>query len=138
MSLTTRTLALLLLLATVAAGLAFLYGRHEAARAVQAEQRLALAVQAQGQLTAALETEQRGIEALRGERRAQEAQLRTADRSGAQTRHEGEARAQAVLLAPAPEVQHGNTRDLVRWASTQAQDLNRRLEVPPLHQEIPR
>lgn len=130
MSLTTRTLALLLLLATVAASLAVRYGRHEAARAIQAEQRLALAVQAQAGLQAALEAEQRGMEALRSERRAQEAQLRTADRTGGQLRHDGEARAQAVLLAPAPDVQNGDTRDLVRWASAQAQDLNRRLEVP--------
>lgn len=130
MSLTTRILAILLALATATAGLALRYGRHEAARAIQAEQHLALAVQAQGQLQAALEAEQRGMEALRGERRAQEAQLRSADRTGAQVRHEGEARTQAVLLAPAPDVQNGDTRDLVRWASAQAQDLNHRLEVP--------
>lgn len=130
MNFTTRILAILLALATAAGGLAIRYGRHEAARAVQTEQRLALSIQAQGQLKAALEAEQRGMEALRSERRAQEAQLRTADRTGAQTRHEGEARAQAVLLAPAPDVQNGDTRDLVRWATARAQDLNHRLEVP--------
>lgn len=130
MSLTTRILAVLLALATAAAGLAARYGRHEATRAIQAEQRLALAVQAQGQLQAALEAEQRGMDALRSERQAQDARLRQAEAAAGQARREGEARVQALLLAPAPEVQGGDTRDLVRWASAQAQDLNHRLEGP--------
>lgn len=130
MSPTTRTLALLLQLAMVVAVLAVLYGRREASRAIRAEQRLALANQAAANLKAALEAEQRGMEVLRKERQAQEAQLRAADRSAAQARREGDARAQAVLLAPAPDVQAGDTRDLVRWASAQAQDLNRRMEGP--------
>ncbi len=130
MSLTTRILAILLLLATVATGLAVRYGRQESARAIQAEQHLALAVQAQEQLGAALEASQRGLEAIQHERLAQEATTRAAARTGGQIRHEGEARSQAVLLAPAPDVKAGDTRDLVRWASAQAQALNRRLEVP--------
>lgn len=130
MSLLTRILAILLAFVTLGGGLAVGYGRREAARAVRAEQRLALADQAAANLKAALEGEQRGMEALRKERQAQEAQLRAADRSAAQARREGDARAQAVLLAPTPDVQAGDTRDLVRWASAQAQDLNRRMEGP--------
>lgn len=130
MSLTTRTLALLLLLATIAASLAVGYGRREAARARRAEQGLAVALQAQAGLKAALEAQERGLAALRQDRQAQEARLRLADQAGGQARQAGEARAQAVLLAPAPEVRDGDARDLIRWAATQAQDLNRRLEAP--------
>lgn len=130
MSLTTRILAILLALATAAAGMALRYGRHEAARATQAEQSLALAVQAQGQLKAALEAEQRDLEALRGERQAQDTRLRQAESTAAQARREGEARVQALLMASAPEPKGDDTRDLVRWASTQVRDLNHRLEVP--------
>jgi Flp pilus assembly protein TadB len=128
MSLTTRILAILLALATTAAGLAIRYGRHESARATQAEQRLALAVQAQEQLQAALEASQRGQEALRGERQAQDTRLRQAEGAAAQARREGEARVQALLMAAPPEPQGGDTRDLVRWATAQAQGLNHRLE----------
>jgi len=130
MSLLTRVLAILLAIVTIGGGLALGYGRREAERAIQAEQRLVLANQAAANLKSALEAEQRGMEALREERRVQEAQLRAAASSAAQVRREGDARAHAVLLAPAPEVQAGDTRDLVRWAAIQARDLNRRLEVP--------
>lgn len=131
MSPTTRTLALLLLLATVSAGLAVGYGRREAARAIQAEQRLALSNQAQVELRAALEAQQRGLEALQAERQAQAARLRGAEAAAAQARREGEARVQALLMASAPEPQGNDTRDLVRWATTQAQDLSRRLDEVP-------
>ncbi len=130
MSLTTRILAILLALATAAGGLALRYGRHEATRATQAEQRLALAIQAQEELKAALAAQERGLAALRQERQAQETRLRLADQAGGKARQAGEARAQAVLLAPAPEVRDGDARDLVHWAAAQAQGLNRRLEVP--------
>lgn len=130
MSLATRILAILLALATAAAGLALQYGRHEAARAIQAEQRLALAIQAQGQLKATLEAEQRGLEALRGERQAQAAQVRQAEAAAAQARRAGEARVQALLMASAPEPKGDDNRDLVHWAAAQTRDLSRRLEVP--------
>lgn len=130
MSLMTRILALLLALATAAGGLALRYGRHEAARAIQAEQRLALALQAQAQLQAALEAEQRGLEALRSERQAQDARLRGAEAAAAQARREGEARVQALLMAPLPEPKGEDTRDQVRWAAARAQDLDRRMEAP--------
>lgn len=126
MSLLTRVLAILLALASLAGGLALRYGRHEAARALQAEQRLAMAIEAQAGLQVALETQQHGMAALRSERQAQESRLRTADHAGAQARRAGEARTQAVLMAPAPE----DPQSLVRWAAAQTQSLNHRLESP--------
>jgi len=122
----TRALIIVAALLALLSGGLGIYGRHQALRANQAERALALSDQARAELAAELKVQAAAVDELRAAGEIQARRLREAGDEAGKIRREGEARVQHLLMAPAPQ----DPQELATWAAAQAQDLNRRLEVP--------